>query len=430
MAIENFKSLNTGQIFSVEYKDNFIGSGQQGKVYEVVNVNGKINDRLLIKIYDDQSQRVRAHLIEFAKYIEAAGLRSDGLSGLCYEPLISSAGNRYAFFMLRVPGDTLDELEVYEWLKKQGLDVRLSIAYQIAYSIARLHAQNIIHADIADPNVIIDEANQTAYVIDADGGGVLGSDGRFLPNLAPLVRGHLSGSLMAPELVKDNNTWPSKESDNWSLAVMVHKILFPRLDPFFFLLKFADCLKPTVEWPPIAASDPRMQKVVEKHTQLLTLIGQDLKDLFCLTFKPWGRLYNPSARPSAKIWAQSLEIASRWVWQCSQCGNEMVAMGIIKCPVCQSEIDHAALFLGSKRIPICTDGQSLKSDELGFTDGNYIVLSFTRYGEQLQIHPQTHFQLSGKKYSPGNPVPVGPGRYNLIIFSKDSNKQVEITLKV
>jgi serine/threonine protein kinase len=429
MAIETFISLNTKQQLNVEFEDIFIGSGQQGKVYTVKRVNGQDSDSLLIKIYDDQSKKTRDHAIEFAKYIEAKGLCSEGLSGLCSEQLSSLAGNRFAFFMRRVPGRTLDDPDVYRWLRQQSLAVRLSIAYQVAYSIARLHTERVIHADIADPNIVIDEQNQTAYVIDADGGGVLDHNGQFLPKLAPLVRGHRSGALMAPELVKDDYALPSEESDNWSLAVMVHKILFCGIDPFFFLPKFLDCLDAKVEWPPTPkAVDPNRQRAVQLHAQLLLLMGKRIKELFCSSFSPWGRLYNPSIRTQAKTWAQELEIASRWVWQC-KCGNEMVAMETTHCPICRSEIPHAKLSFGSKHIFINTEGQSLQSRDLGFTDGQYEVLSFCRNGEQLQIYPKTPLILSSKKYPPGKPVRVGPGKYNLAILSKSKKEKAEITLQ-
>jgi serine/threonine protein kinase len=430
MSIETFSTLNTNQQFHVEFEDVPIGSGQQGKVYAVRSVNGEIYDRLLIKVYDDQSQKIRNRAMEFVSYVETKGLCTDGLSGLCQERLISPGGNRIAFFMCRIPGRTLDDREVFGWLAQQGLSVRLSIAYQVAHSVARLHDARIIHADIADPNVMIDEANQTAYVIDADGGGIRASQ----PNLVPLVRGHRSGSLMAPELIRDDKKLPSEESDNWSLAVMAHKILFPfgpfGVDPFFFLDKFVDCYDDRVEWPPTTAANPKKQSLVQQHADLLVLIGSRLKELFCLTFSPPGRLCNPSLRTLANTWAQDFEIASRWVWQCPQCQNEMVAMNVTRCPICQSEINHATLFFGSKRKLICTEKQSLNAQEIGFTDGGYRVLYFSRYGGRLQIHPETRLQFLHKTYNIGNLTYVGRGKHDLTVFSKNGEEKANITVQV
>jgi hypothetical protein len=108
----------------------------------------------------------------------------------------------------------------------------------------------------------------------------------------------------------------------------------------------------------------------------------------------------------------------------------MVAMNVTRCPICQSEINHATLFFGSKRKLICTEKQSLNAQEIGFTDGGYRVLYFSRYGGRLQIHPETRLQFLHKTYNIGNLTYVGRGKHDLTVFSKNGEEKANITVQV
>lgn len=414
MPAELFTDFRSGERYKVEY-DNRIGGGQQGEVFEVQRIDNRPRTDYLIKIYNDVSDAIKRHAKQFVAHLDSCKLQTEGLAGLPTRCVESNSTGRIAVFMARVPGRTLDTVDIYQWLKKQSLSVRIEIARQVAHSLSRFHNAGIVHADIAEPNMMLDENTLTTYLIDADGGGILDNQRQY--RLKPVVHGHPTASWNAPELYRPDGV-PSIDSDNWSLAVIILKILTPRFDPFVGLnifvsnkACFRDCLDPEIRWPDYNADEPSRQQYVDHLKRELPRYGPQLKSLFVATFDTLGRLQTPQLRTLAEKWSNELEIASRWLFECD-CGEQLVSNGVRSCPFCYAVLPHAKVKVGPKIWVVDREAFSLVGRDFNFhdnNDGRYEVMRFRRDMAKLDVE-----LVKG-----GRTQILGKGALTLDIISQD-----------
>jgi DNA-binding helix-hairpin-helix protein with protein kinase domain len=422
MPPEHYLDQTTGSPVRISY-GAYVAGGQQGEVWEMRALNGAPMQDHLIKVYAEESPAVARHVREFVAYLDRVSIRNGPLSGLPTRALVARDLSQVAVLIARVDGETIDATDTYRWLYGQPLPRRLSLACQAAVALARLHQVDIVHADVAEPNVLIDKKGPALYLIDADGGGVVDREGSY--QIPPVVRGHL-GTWMAPELYA-NSAGPTKSSDNWSLAALVLKLVCPPRSPFEGLDvywsangKGRDVRDESMRWPQYQASSPDRQSKVDKLQLELRRLGPDLSAAFQATFDTVGRLKNPSSRTLASTWATRLEAATRWSAKCV-CGQEIVTVGVSNCPFCARQVPHAVARIGRRRWKIARDGFVLLGSDVGFHDdaGGYDVVKFTRRGAVLIA------DLGG-----GRRLEFGPGETELDLGSRDGRAATTAHLRV
>ena len=409
MALAELAWQSSGTRSRVIYDEGApVGAGRQATVVRVLELDGQRVQDWFLKIYFDQRPIAKQRAVSFAAYVAANHLQWGGLLGLPREAFEFADGSgRVGYLMHRVPGRDMDSTTLFAWLRTQPLAKRLGLAWQLADSVARLHEARVIHGDINDSNIILDDAGGHAFLVDADGGGVLqdGSSENFKPNLFPVIRG--KESTMAPELLVDPSRFPTKCSDDYSLAVMIHRILLPfgraGIHPFFFLRAARQVADPKLNWPPDLQSCPGQGAQIERHRELLKALGDRLAAMFAVTFGV-GRVANPRLRPGAREWSAVLETMSRWTYRCDQpsCGKEFVAYERAECPFCGTRVAHGWVETPAARIPINQD-LALLSRDVGFTDGNYEVAVVKRSGDRVVLEPKVG-------NPPPRPVSASPGR--------------------
>lgn len=331
------------------------------------------------------------------------------------------------------------ESPAYRQIYLQGLASRLWLAANLAGQVAVLHRAGLVHADLAEPNLLLVPAGGRITgiaLIDMDGGGIFDPSGRCL--LPPLVRGHADGSLQAPELLVDPQRLPDLHTDRWSLAVLIHRILIGGLDPFFWLPVARDIAEPQVPWPPDpqVSPDPGMQRWTQLHERELRRLNARLRSYFQLAFYP-PRL--PNSRPTARDWEEALRIAARWTMSCWSCQEEVVGEGRERCPFCGDPLPHARIHTPRGVHPFRQEGQALIGRDLGLggVDAREPVLILRRL-ETGEVGVQRgSFPIRFANARPIRPLPDGtyalppaPGRHALAIDPGRGRAPIRIEIEV
>ena len=106
----------------------------------------------------------------------------------------------------------------------------VQFAYLLAWVVDYVHRYNIIIGDMNQQNIVVDTVNSTVILIDCDSFDITDPDTK---EHFPCTVGFQE--MLAPELqncVKLKNATFSKESDNFSLAIHIFRLLMENADPF------------------------------------------------------------------------------------------------------------------------------------------------------------------------------------------------------
>lgn len=425
--------MKPGQIHQVEL-DGWLGEGGQAEVYRVKRFNSRFTSAVLKLYRVGVETPVGRHLVAMVAYLQGCSdLRSHSTLILPQHVLVDEQAGRVGCLMPLALGEELST-DAYRGLYEhpRSLVTRLRVAARLAEGVAALHRHGVVHADLTEPNVRVEMTTAKPVLLDVDGGGVLASSlgPAYRTGLAPLVRGRPEPSFLAPELCLDGSALPSLASDRWSLAVLLHRLLFCGLDPYFFVEFFADVVDPGVAWPP---EDPN--KWVAFHRTERQRLGPRLLRLFCSVFnRTNGAARSPALRPSAEEWAHSLEVCTHWVLCCPRCRETVVALERTHCPFCDTRLPHAQVWTHRRCVVVDREGKSLLGRDVGFTDqrGRYPVVAFSRRGERMLLLPRVPMQDLQRRqdYAPQVPIEVERGRHAFRLYSRDGRQQAEIRVQV
>lgn len=208
----------------------------------------------------------------------------------------------------------LDPRERGNWLSYFRISILISRA------VKRMHAAGLAHSDLSYKNVLVDPAGGNACLIDIDG---LVVPGKFPPDVVG------TPDFIAPEVLQTSHlkvgdqkkNLPRIETDRHALAVLIYMYLLYRHPLRGKKIHDADPQKDEllsmgekalfIEHPTDTSNNPNLKDV--KPTSLPwadvtkiphTICGPYLKTLFDRAFIEG--LHDPSKRPSADDWEQSL----------------------------------------------------------------------------------------------------------------------------
>lgn len=286
--------------------------GSQGKIYEVLEVDGKQRRGLLAKSFPNG---IPTNLREIISVV--ANNRDEVLQcpALVAMPLflfegVTSSGNFSGYIMRKVEGEsfnTILENDLEDYINLP-LEARLNLCLQFAHGMHILYALTIIHADLNGQNIILDTANQRLAIIDLDGGAVAKAGS------APITVGKWEPGWLAPEILFQLLRTTRLQAvdvritaDLWSIACGVHHLFFG-LSPFFFIAKQPDILKylKSYRWPQlrglkgIATANTNAFDYYEKQFNGTRELGKS----FRVSFQE-GYL-SPSRRIGAYQWMQAV----------------------------------------------------------------------------------------------------------------------------
>jgi serine/threonine protein kinase len=253
----------------------------------------------------------------------------------------ASAKNQNKFLALEERGD---------WFKYFQICIRISRA------VRRMHAAGLAHSDLSYKNVLLDPTSGKASIIDIDG---LVVPGKFPPDVLG------TPDFIAPEVIatkhlkKDdaNRQLPKIATDRHALAVLVYMYLLyrhplrgrkihdidPAKDEDFTMGARALFIEHSTD-------KSNRVKVTDLHSSQLpqgdptkipySVCGPYLKKLFDKAFI--DGLHNPSARPTADEWEQSLLKTVDLMQPCQNpnCWHKWFVFDNTtnpKCPFCDTE---------------------------------------------------------------------------------------------
>lgn len=429
--------------------------GRQGAVFNVRAIDGQSIQNELLKVCDRPfpgwtSQQIREHIRIFTEHIQRSTVRLSGRPrtgplwdmhrGLVALPrfMCDLADERFGFFMTRVPGSTVEMQDSdYDRAMGQGLASRLCIGRDLAECVDILHKAGIVHCDIADDNIIVDASSNltSIYVIDVDGGAILDQQGRPIRGASALVDGKEQSFYKAPELKFRTINHPNFDSDNWSLGILLHKLLVGYgLQPFDSMGWGgpADIRNPYT-WPPQPAHLPAdiKEQAEYQNNELCRRLGfllDRFRATFCFEFGAW----RPTMRTKAETWAQELDKALRWVFVCrnSGCAEQFVAVKRTQCPFCGTPIHHTILRVPGN-VSTLVDDQWLNKSDIGFDRHDTSPIIYIERQDEthlkINVHDVELRESGGTRYGPGEFV-IAQGRHR---FSVRSGRQwVEMQLEV
>lgn len=448
------KKFDDGDRLLLDVDDVPLGQGAQGDVLKVRSIEGKPVPRELIKIYRPSisgmpRNALREHLRVFVDRVSrpvSFSARSGavknslwnypGLGGLPRSGFDLDDG-RFGFFMTYISGDTIEVTDgAYEQLVNRNLATKIQVCRDVSTSVYYLHDSGIIHCDIADDNTIISVNNKSnIFIIDADGGSILHPSGKSepVPGGSALVRGKLA--YMAPEI--ETGGHPSYDSDNWSLGILLHKVLLGYdLMPYETMgWSGSGAMQSRFEWPPDPTKVPDLFKPSAEHQnrELRLRLGYSLLDKFQSTFSYDAGVRNPTMRTKSLTWANLFEKSLKWINKCISCGQEFVSWSRTACPFCNKSIPCATLTIAGKKFVLSEDLEIGDQDIRLSKKKTKTIIKLTRKGAPESW--DVNFDYDGlqsldtqKHFAKGSNVVLTPGKNRFALIGNGERLEFTITL--
>jgi len=395
-------------------ESNILAQGVQGRVYPITKINDNQMDDYLAKIYYKNGQEKR--IKNFIDYLIAKDLHSQPELA-CLPCDYFKHHKTMGIIMKRARGNTLENS--YKELQKKTLSERLALAYRIARGMAVLHEAKIVHADVCSANIMIHD--NLVQIIDVDGGGIPAK------RIRPTIRGHGGGSWIAPEVFADKSKLPTIDSDRWSLAVVIHTIIIPALDPYYFLEKYADIHKVKI-WPPERVG-PNCQDILEIQKSHLKAC-EPFSDLLKITFN--DGLHSSAKRIDAGALAEQLKLCLEDMVKCQHCKSEFIARNKHQCPICHKSLVAIRLQIREKGILLNgREAYLTVKDFKGADDEN--LLMFTPKGGRvhMKFFGLAKAKYQGKEIASDRTIELLADKSNLLeVIYNDKTLQVVFEKKV
>lgn len=226
----------TGIAYQLESQ---LGRGGEGVVYSL-----KGNDSMVAKIYNDNkfhNRTERSNLEEKLKTMIAMNIPSciNGVTYLAWPKdilydrrsmkgfIMPAIDTRYKLYDIYRGGSNSRRDNVYP---NYTWKYSVQFAYHLSWIVEYLHMYNIVIGDFNQNNIVVDTKNNTIVLIDCDSFDITNTKtGQHFPCTVGLPE------MLAPELQDVGSLTKgkfSKESDYFSLAIHIFRLLMNNADPF------------------------------------------------------------------------------------------------------------------------------------------------------------------------------------------------------
>ncbi len=320
----------------IHYEENPIGKGGVGAVFKVVNVDGRTENGLLVKLITEPDFQAKSYetisilhdkMNQYQKQTGRPALidtpELSGLPFLAFKANLEESGEETAGYLMH-------DLSYYEfsdfgaetWDKRRyitevGFEEKLYLCYQLARGVDFLHEQKFIHSDLKDYSIFINLEKPQLSIIDYDGGY------HYDKQESALTIGALTAWASAKwrkiigqgKSAKDVSTNERLDEENWILASGIFEILFG-MPPFYFLKSIdeetIDSYLRNNRWPYFQENSSEInQQNIEFHNNLLKIIDdlnqQGLKLIIDTFIKVFNDGHNKvSERLTPKQWKNLL----------------------------------------------------------------------------------------------------------------------------
>ena len=330
-----------------------LGHGGEGSVYKIPSCPGKV-----AKVYSERflNHDIAKTIKEKTRYLirkqNASYIGDTLIAAFPEEVLLSSDGSFAGYIMPQIT----TSVKLYD-VQREGLRRKLfpdlnyrgliAIAYNLAETVSHLHKHGIIVGDLNQNNILV-HADGTIVLIDCNSFDLTDSQtGIHYPCTVGLQE------LLAPELQtvsKLSNATFTKESDCFSLAIHIFRLLMNNADPFNSQV-INNC-KSSISVVNSGNSIVRGECVyvrdipdrrIPKWSPALTILPEDLQKLFqrAFTYTAETVFESISRRPTAREWMEALKRFYQMpLMRCKQDPFHMYLPSLHECPFCQKPEDR------------------------------------------------------------------------------------------
>ena len=314
-----------------ELADKPLSSGGEGAVYEVIGRPG-----LVAKIYHENKRSQK----RYEKLSAMVSIPANTLPECAWpQELLFQDGVFCGFVMDRVTGiGNLVDFFVYENRSAYSWDRYIIAALNIAAAVNNIHDAGLIIGDLKPDNIIIDPSVGKVRFVDTDSYQVTGRDGTLYPCMVA------TPEYIPPELqninfeANTNTAFFNRMTDNFSLAVIIFKVLMNGVHPFacFSPKRSVNNLEINIRngWSPyFSETDLDRELRVTLRSPDMTVLSPELRELFRQAFVS-GRLH-PEQRPEASRWFYALsDFVNNKLTLCRTNNRHMYYSALISCPWC------------------------------------------------------------------------------------------------
>ncbi|KAF1805347.1 kinase-like domain-containing protein [Mucor lusitanicus] len=171
----------------------------------------------------------------------------------CCRLLTSSEDEDYYFVVMELLGDGMDLFDYIEVNKNMSENEMRAIFYQVACAVKHLHQHRIVHRDIKDENIILDQQG-TVHLIDFGCATYYRKDRKF---------DTFTGTLeyCAPEILK-GKPYAGPPQDIWASGILLYTLMY-RENPFY---NIDDIMETELRVPHVVSSDSLdlLQKMLQR----------------------------------------------------------------------------------------------------------------------------------------------------------------------
>ena len=328
-------------IKTLTVKDNTLGSGRFGVVYEVETINKrKSSIPLVLKFFKEDIENNWKNIVNFQQEIvkEVDRLQNEGkLFFVEYPALVAAplllvegktddqliygylsynltAGNYTSSEKVVIPGNKSRE----EWDRHvhKSLMARYRMALCLAKSCVFLRNVHFIHADISPDNLFINPLEQLVSLIDYDSGSIISSPedrpttiGKVCEWSAPEINFHLANKML-DKIVMDATM------DDWAISTAIHYFL-TGCQPIWTANMSENTLSDysrffeqgKQKWPKLESGDSiyppeKFKKIYPFYHHQYEAIDQKVKHQFENTFT--RGIFDRTFRTDARTWTDIL----------------------------------------------------------------------------------------------------------------------------
>ncbi|CAO3622408.1 unnamed protein product [Mucor fragilis] len=184
----------------------------------------------------------------------------------CCRLLTSSEDEDYYFVVMELLGDGMDLFDYIEVNKNMSENEMRAIFYQVACAVKHLHQHRIVHRDIKDENIILDQQG-TVHLIDFGCATYYRKDRKF---------DTFTGTLeyCAPEILK-GKPYAGPPQDIWASGILLYTLMY-RENPFY---NIDDIMETELRVPHIVSSDSLdlLEKMLQRDIDKRITVDQVLE---------------------------------------------------------------------------------------------------------------------------------------------------------
>ena len=305
-----------GQYYSLH---TALASGGEGTVYSLVG-----HDDLVAKIYasstfkenqdrEKQEKKLRAMLNMHIK------INPDGMTRIAWpQDILYDTDDNLAGFTMPKVNAAYKIYDIYRGGKGAVRDqiypnytwkYSVQFAYHLAWIVDYVHSYDVVIGDLNPNNIVVDTVANTILLIDCDSFDIT-YDGEHFPCLVGLPE------VLAPEIQPVDrvvNGLFSKQSDNFSLAVHIFRLLMNNEDPFGGIITTDESMSSIVANRAICNGEcPYVRNVpgrsIPSRAPSMEMLPTEIQDLFQKTFNYTATtvIKNIPRRADAKEWCLAL----------------------------------------------------------------------------------------------------------------------------